>query len=150
MGQKKPTKVSFIQAARYCFAAIFYPKILVELEKDDCILLESQENDSEHRAVKVHKAFRSSFILIISFSVLGVLIGSILQYVYGAPSKYSINLLQIIGAGLLLWGTLFVRGFEIQSYVSVTLSERVNQWLYRALYCIGTTIIICSLSWQYA
>jgi uncharacterized membrane protein len=129
---------------------IFRPKRFIEIEKEDNKLLEHNENDTEESALKVHKAFRSSLILIVAFAALGILVGCGLQYIFGNPSKFSINLLQILGAGLLLWGTLFVRGFEIQTYYGNTLSERVNQWLYRALYCIGTAIIICSLSWQYA
>ena len=45
----------------------------------------------------------------------------------------------------MLWGTLFVRGWEIQTYSGVTLVERVNRWLYRALYCSGTALIVASL-----
>lgn len=114
MGQKKPTKVSFIQAIKYCLLAIFRPQRLIELEKEDSVLLESQENDTEHRVLKVHNAFRSSFLLIVFFAALGIFVGYILNHIYGSPSKYSVNILQIVGAGLLLWGTLFVRGFEIQ------------------------------------
>lgn len=124
MGQKKPIKVSFTLAIKYCWLTIFCPQKLIELEKENSVLLESQENDTEHSAIKVHKAFLSSFLLIVVFAVLGILIGYMLHYIYGAPSKFSINVLQIFGAGLLLWGTLFVRGFEIQSYACVTLSER--------------------------
>jgi hypothetical protein len=54
--------------------------------------------------------------------------------------------LQIVGAGLLLWGTLFVRGWEIQTYSGVVFTERVNQWLYRFLYCTGTSVIVYSLA----
>ena len=95
----------------------------------------------------MHNAFWASFILIILFSVIGSAIGLLLKCFYGVPSSLAVNTLQIIGAGLLLWGTLFVRGFEIESYCCVTLGERVNQWLYRTLYCIGTAVIISSLVW---
>ena len=56
--------------------------------------------------------------------------------------------LQVVGASLLLWATLFVRGFEIQTNAGVTLTERVNQWLYRFLYCVGTALIVYSLAFQ--
>jgi len=147
MGQKKPTKVTFFQAVKLCFLAVFSPSRLIELEKEDSIKLNSAENDTEHRVMKVHNAFLASLLLIVIFSALGIVVGRALNYFYGAPASAVLNILQISGAGLLLWGTLFVRGFEIQSYACVTLSERVNQWLYRALYCVGTSLIICSLSW---
>jgi hypothetical protein len=47
---------------------------------------------------------------------------------------------------LLLWGTLFVRGWDIQTIGGVTLVERVNHWIYRTLYCLGTAVFIFSLS----
>ena len=50
------------------------------------------------------------------------------------------------GAGLLLWGTLFVRGYDIQTYGGVTLTERVNQWVYRTMYCAGTALLVCSVA----
>ena len=74
MGQKKPTKVSFIQAIKYCLLAVFRPQRLIELEKEDSILLETQENDTEHRLLKVHKAFRASFLLIVIFAGIGILL----------------------------------------------------------------------------
>jgi hypothetical protein len=57
-----------------------------------------------------------------------------------------IGFLQIAGTGLLLWATLFVRGWEIQSWGGNTLGERVNRWLYRALSFVGTLILVFALS----
>jgi hypothetical protein len=68
------------------------------------------------------------------------------NHVHCAAAKH-ITWLQIAGTCLLLWGTLFVRGWDIQSFGGVTLSERVNQWLYRSLYCTGTAALVSSLSW---
>jgi len=64
----------------------------------------------------------------------------------GRPSGALITASQVFGAGLLLSGTLFVRGWEIQSWSGVTLTERVNQWIYRFLYCTGTAVLIWSLA----
>ena len=54
--------------------------------------------------------------------------------------------LQIFGATVLLGATLFVRGWDIQSWGGVTLTERVNRWIYRFLYCLGTAVIVASLA----
>ena len=147
MSQKIPTKIPFIKVVQICFFAVFRPSRLIELEKENVAEIENSPVDNEPRVKKVHNAFWASFILIILFSVIGSAIGLLLKCFYGAPSSLAVNTLQIIGAGLLLWGTLFVRGFEIESYCCVTLGERVNQWLYRTLYCIGTAVIISSLVW---
>lgn len=53
--------------------------------------------------------------------------------------------LQIFGATIVLWATLFVRGWEIQTIGGITLTERVNRWIYRLLYCSGTAAIVASL-----
>jgi len=147
MAQKIPSKVSLYQAIYLCLLAIFKPARLIELENEDSTRLNEAENDKAHRAMKVHYAFKTSFLLIAGFSILGVILGFVLKCLFGTPQQITVSILQITGAGLLLWGTLFVRGFEIQSFSCVTLSERVNQWLYRALCCAGTTFIISSLAW---
>ena len=43
-------------------------------------------------------------------------------------------------------GTLFVRGWEIQTWTGDSLIEHVNQRIYRSLYCIGTCVIVFSLA----
>lgn len=145
MGRKIPTKVTFLKAIYLCGLAIVYPSQLERLEIEDSAKLEDAPEVS--RARSVYHAFWLSLGLIVLFSVIGAFAGFALKELHGMPSVVTINILQTIGAGLLLWGTLFVRGFEIQSYSCATLGERVNQWLYRAMYCTGTTIIICSLVW---
>ncbi|GGD98272.1 hypothetical protein [Caballeronia grimmiae] len=49
-------------------------------------------------------------------------------------------LLQALSAATLLWGTLFLRGWEIQTFSGMTLTERVNQTLYRVLCTVGTVV----------
>ena len=66
----------------------------------------------------------------------GYALGQISTGIFGCATSNSVTALAVIGACLLLWGTLFVRGWEIQTYKGRSLTERVNQWLYRALYCI--------------
>lgn len=51
------------------------------------------------------------------------------------------------GHGKTVGCPLFIRGWEIQTHAGVTFTERVNQWIYRFLYCAGTTAIVCSLAW---
>ena len=77
---------------------------------------------------------------------IGYFAGRLTAVICGAPPHVVITAVQVLGAALLLWGTLFVRGWEIQSFAGVTLSERVNQWLYRFLYCAGTIVVVWSLA----
>ena len=148
MADTRLTKVSFVRATYLCLLAVFRPEKLVKEEEKDN---EERKNFSpplappEQRAFVIRRAFWSSLLLMIASTAIGYIVGQVIDKLLGSVPKILITSLQITGAMLLLGGTLFVRGWEIQSYGGVTLSERVNKWIYRALYCIGTTIIICSL-----
>jgi len=149
MADTRPTKLKFIKIVFLCFLAIFSPEKFIEEEKKDN---QSRKNftlqeKKPHQIYSVVKAFWISLVVIILSAILGTILGFILKSIFANPSPCIISFLQIAGACLLLWGTLFIRGWEIQTYCGVTLTERVNQWLYRGLYCIGTTLIICSLIW---
>ena len=90
-----------------------------------------------------------NFKYIILFAFLGTVVGLFLRCKFNNPSQPIVSFLQIGGACLLLWGTLFVRGWDIQTYFDVTLTERFNRWIYRTLCLVGTSLIICSLVWGY-
>lgn len=149
MADTRPTKLSFVYKAYLCFLVLVSPNRLVAEEKKDeerkKAFLPQEEN--EHRAYIVRRAFWSSLCLIVVFGLIGVAMGLLLQKILGQPSRGAVNFMQISGASLLLWGTLFIRGWEIQTFCGVTLVERVNQWIYRCLYCLGTSIIVASLVW---
>ncbi len=98
------------------------------------------------RAFKIRRALWSSLLLVAASVIAGLVIGKALAYLLGHTTGKAPIVLQLTGAMLLLWGTLFVRGWDIQSYGGATLTERVNRWLYRGLYCIGTTAVVASLS----
>jgi len=148
MADTRLTKVSFVRATYLCLVAIFRPAQLVKEEEKDN---EERKNflpplaTPEQRPFVINRAFWSSLLLMIASAAIGYIVGQVIDKLLGSLPKIVITLFQITGAMLLLWGTLFVRGWEIQSYCGVTLSERVNRWIYRALYCIGTSIIVCSL-----
>ena len=55
--------------------------------------------------------------------------------------------MQLVAAGILLWATLFLRGWDIQSIGGVTLTERVNQWWFRTAYWTGTAMLAASMMW---
>ncbi|MCP4711592.1 MAG: hypothetical protein GY869_23485, partial [Planctomycetes bacterium] len=134
-----------------CLLAVFIPKIFIkEEEKDKNVRKDFPPAEiDEHPIYIVRRALAYSLCLIILSIIGGGLSGWFMYYYFNKPNPYIIPLLQVIGACLLLWGTLFVRGWEIRSYSGVQLRERVNQWIYRFLCSLGTFIIICSLAWDY-
>ena len=137
--------MGFLQALRLCWLFIFRPSRFSELENLDNLTLKI--NDTRESAEIVRGAFVKSFFLVIAFAIAGYVTAESVSYFRGCASARLTLLLQIVGAGMLLWGTLFVRGWEILTYNASTLTERVNQWLYRGLYCLGTAILVCSLAW---
>jgi len=148
MADTRLTKISFIRATYLCLLVIFRPEKMAkeeEKDKEERKSFSQPPPPSEERACVIRRAFWSSLFLMIASAAIGYIVGQIIDKLFGSMPKILITSLQIIGVMLLLWGTLFVRGWEIQSYGGVTLSERVNKWIYRALYCIGTAIIICSV-----
>jgi hypothetical protein len=104
----------------------------------------ASDDDSAHI---VHRAFWVSLTLVVVSAVLGAVVGATAGDILGPVTSRHIAILQVIGALLLLWGTLFVRGWQIQTYEGTTVIERINQWIYRALYCVGTVVLVASLVW---
>ena len=149
MADTRPTKLNFFKIIYLCFLAFFNQKLFIkEEEKDNAIRKDFPvAEEKKHGIYIVIRAFWCSLGLIILSAALGILVGCFLRRNFNNPAPDILSLLQIVGACLLLWGTLFIRGWEIQTSCGVTLTERVNQWIYRTLYCMGTSIITCSLVW---
>ena len=91
-------------------------------------------------------AFWWSLALVVISSAVGYVTGRFVACSCGHLGSGFANWFQVGGAMLLLWGTLFVRGWEIQSIGGDTPVEQVNHCIYRALYCVGTVVIVFSLA----
>ncbi len=149
MANTTPTKVGFFKAAYLCILLLVSPKQFIKLEEEDDRKRESQprEKNQVPRALIVRGAFFKSLLLVLLSVAVGALVALGLREILESPSSDMITILQVVAALFLLWGTLFIRGWEIQSYSGVTFTERVNQWTYRSLYCLGTAMIVLSLVW---
>ena len=150
MADTRPTPVGFFGAIRLCLLLLFAPRRFIKAQEADGEARSHYTGESprEHSAYVVRRAFLYSFSLVLLFAAGGYGAGLLFVAFVGCAESTFIGPLQIVGAGLLLWGTLFVRGWDIQTYSGVTFVERVNQWLYRFLYCIGTAVLVFSLSWS--
>jgi len=148
MADTRPTPLTLVAAARLCILLLFAPERFKEAERADhaCRNNYTDSGDPPHRADMVRKAFFASLVLVLLFSALGFTAGQFMHFAGRCATPDTVTCAQIVGAALLLWGTLFVRGWEIQSWSGVQFTERVNQWLYRSLYCAGTAVIVYSLS----
>lgn len=150
MANTNPTPISCFEALYLCVLLIVSPKRFTEMEIQDTAKSDSfvDQPEIKSRAELIRNAFGNSFGLVLASATFGYLIGYAMQSFGRCATSDTVFASQLIGTCLLLWGTLFVRGWEIQSNSGVTLSERVNQWLYRSLYCLGTAIIVYSLAFS--
>jgi hypothetical protein len=136
--------MQFFFAVKVCFLLLFFPSKFKATEIAYNAI--QTENETERDDV-VRSAIVNSFLLVVLFSGAGYFVAKLLTAANKCALPVTITWVQIDGTGMLLWGTLFVRGFEILSLGGLTLSEKVNQWLYRALYCVGTAMLVFSLAW---
>lgn len=149
MADTRLTKVGPAKAIRLCAFGAFCPQKLVDAERADEVdrkRLPQPPPPEEPRAFKVRRGLWAALVWVLWSIAAGYLGGKLLGTVSGAATASVVRVLQIIGAMILLWATLFVRGWDIQSWGGVTLTERVNRWIYRLLYCLGTAAIAASLA----
>jgi hypothetical protein len=146
MADTRPTKISFIRMVRLCVLAVLAPDKLqaeeVRETEDRAKLVPPPP--SRHPAHKIQGAFWNSLLAVIVSAASGYAAAWIWNFWTGGVSLRCFSVLQVLGAGALLWGTLFVSGWDIQTFGGVTLTERINRSIYRALYCVGTAILVLS------
>lgn len=129
-----------------CFLVIVSPAKFLQQQKEMASILGVTTASDDTSAQKVHEAFWISLWLVLGSGIVGGAVAEATAgYINGVVSPHVISGLQVAGALLLLWGTLFVRGWEIQTFKGSTLIEQVNQWIYRFLYFFGTALFVASL-----
>lgn len=149
---------------------VFCPSRFAQIAADHAIKMELQNNDQfrkmfpdgklpsnkqkefEGREIKrtnlIRHSFAVGFLLALATFTGGWVSGTVLGCLVGRASKMIIIVLQSAGAFIILGATLSFVGSEIESWNLKTLPEKVNRWLYRILYIIGTWILIMSLTWS--
>ena len=148
MADTRLTKIGPLRAVQLCAFGAFVPQKLVEAERGDEEVrkrLPQPPPPEEPRASKLRRAIWESLVWMLSSIAVGYVVGTLLGTVNGGATAALVRILQIFGATILLWATLFVRGWDIQTIGGVTLTERVNRWIYRLLYCLATAAIVASL-----
>jgi len=148
MADTRLTKVKLLRVIYLCILGAFCPGKLVEAEFADEEVrnaLPQPPPPEKPRAYKVTRALWASLAWVMCSIAVGYLSGRILNAVFRKPVPVLVKSLQIAGATLLLWATLAVRGWDILSFGGVTLTERVNRWIFRFQYCLGTVAIVASL-----
>lgn len=145
MADTRPTPASFTRRIKLCLSGAFAPSKLEAEQALDAALERVGPPGGVPPPVRLFRAFWISLLSVVLSAGSGFCCGLVVRSLGCVPSLL-ISVLQVLGAALLLWGTLFVRGWDIQTLGGVTLTERVNRWLYVVLYCAGTAIVAFSLA----
>ncbi|MCG2822215.1 MAG: hypothetical protein L6364_00840 [Desulfobulbaceae bacterium] len=104
------------------------------------------ESQSARSVAEIKHVLCTSFWLVVGSMVIGGLAGRI--YVWsGLPRPILVSeISQYIGVAILLWATLGKLGWSIQTMNGTTLPERINDFVYRLLYVIGSIFLALSAS----
>jgi len=95
----------------------------------------------------VSRAFSQSCLLTLGALFAGYVLGSSLKRVTGPAGPPIATLLQACSAAVVLVATLAACGWEIQTWGGESLVEKVNQWLIRSLFVVGTFFFSLFLGW---
>ena len=104
------------------------------------------ESQSQRSVAEIRHVLCTSFLLVVGSMIIGALAGRI--YIWsGLPNPILFSeISQYIGVAILLWATLGKVGWSIQTTNGTTLPERVNDFVYRLLYVIGSIFLALSAS----
>lgn len=144
MAVKIPTRLSIYSKIRLICLAIFLPTLFQQEEASDSLRLEGRQNANSDRVQMVRSSYLQSFIFVLSAVLVGWAIAFFVQF-FCTQSKVWVTSFAVIGTALLLWATVAVRGWEVASFSTVTFGERLNVWIFRSLYWVGTACLIAAI-----
>lgn len=147
MALKEPKPLSPCLAIYACWLAITAPdefdRFSIGFDAD----LNNRPDDKRRGVDIVRQGYWEALIWMILALGSGVAIGLILRTLK-AQAPLGAAIAAIGGTIVLLWATLAFQGWPIQSSSDATLTERVNRWLFRFLYALGTCLLVSAAVWQ--
>lgn len=108
---------------------------------------ESTRNNVEKRTAAIRKSLRASGLLVLLSAVAAGTLGWYLHKAVGVLPSLLNTVLQSLGAGCILWATIWELGWNIRSFGGESLPERVHYWVFRALCVCGTFLFFLAFSW---
>lgn len=98
-------------------------------------------------ASRIRRALYNSLLVVLGAIAAGWLTGVVCLRSFGPASGTLLQILQYVGIATLLWATLAKGGWNIQTIKGESLPEKVDQWIYRSLYFVGSYFLVVSVSW---
>lgn len=125
------------------------PERFAQLANEDAAQLPTPD-PAQHftqAARAVRRGLGQSFGLVIGTVVAGWVGGEALEHLVGPASPVVNHILQYGGVGVILWATLAIQVWNIQTIKGRSLPERLNGAIYRALYLVGSFLLVLSVAW---
>jgi hypothetical protein len=141
MALKQPKRLTPRLAIYACWLAVFAPTKFERFREEFDADLDGRPNDERRGVDKVRQGYWEASIWMMWALGSGVLVGLILRTLNGQAPLGAASI-AICGTAILLWATLAFQGWSVQSFSDTTLTERVNRWLYRFLYALGTCLLV--------
>jgi hypothetical protein len=115
MADPRATPVTLAKAVRLCLLLLFSQGRFVEAERQDneATNARTERPPLPHAAANVRSALLRSLLLVATSAAAGIVAGWVMGALKYCATTGNVAALQVAGASLLLWATLFVRGFEI-------------------------------------
>lgn len=96
----------------------------------------------------VRKAFLRAGVRVFCAALLGLALGWAMKGVFGALSPAMNSGIQMLGAALVLWATIWQLDADVQTMGGETLLERTHWWMFCSLYLLGTTLFFIAYTWS--
>jgi hypothetical protein len=147
MALREPTSLTIRKAMRLCWLAMVDPTEFSRIEAEDSAKLETQPIPKGPRILRVREGLAEALVWSVSAVAVGFVFGVLGHWLFG-ESMLAVNIVGALGGAILLWATMAVRGWDVQTFSGSTLTERVNRWIFRALYWIGTALLVMAAGWN--
>ncbi|HWK68594.1 MAG TPA: hypothetical protein VNS34_27025 [Rhizobiaceae bacterium] len=145
MSDEPKPPLSFSRKVLYAALTLVSPRRVASAAADE-LRNPKIEPEMLRRVKAIRRGFLQSVAWMLATAVLGYCFGRAAFRLFG-PNDFAVLALATAGGLVLLWATMAVQGWNIQSMEGNTLPERINQWIYRSLTLLGTLLAVMSGSW---
>jgi hypothetical protein len=98
---------------------------------------------------RIRRGLLFSFLFVFGASALAAILSRLLLHLWGQFSNTTLEFLQYLGIGIILWATLAKQGWSIQTFNGTTVPERLDEVIYRWLYVVGSFLLAFAISMQF-
>lgn len=142
---KPVVKIPHHRKLKLLVLAVFQPSQFVAEEikhnaEMNYLLLKRGPVQSASNIGVLRTALLTSFVTCGVATIGGGFFGIVAAFLFGSHAVLA-TVAIITGTAILLWATLAVQGWSIQSVKGETLTEPASQWIFRSLYAVGTGLI---------